>query len=116
MSEFLLLRHDGGAGGIGVRELDEAELPAGPEDELLGQTREVGHDERERGAELYAEVPVRDGVKAVVADPVEAELRGGHLAVDGVGGTSEAQAPRGETFMRFTASPSRPRSRASIMP
>ena len=48
-------------------------------------------------AELYAEVAVGDGVKAVEADPVEAELRGGHLAVYGVGGTSQrAGAERGD--------------------
>ena len=43
------------------------------------------HDKRERRGQLHAEVAVGDGVEAVEADAVEAELRSGGLAVYWVG-------------------------------
>ena len=38
-----LLGHDGGTGGVGVGEGHEAELGAGPEDELFCQAAQVHH-------------------------------------------------------------------------
>ena len=81
------------------------------------EPREVHHEDAERGAELDAVVAVGDGVHAVEAVAVEAELRGGHGAVYGVCRPGEGGAPSGQALiMRAFASSRRPMSRASIMP
>ena len=59
----LLLGHDGGAGGIGVIQLDELKLPAAPEDDLLGEPGQVHHEDRAGGEELNGKVPVGHPVR-----------------------------------------------------
>ena len=84
-----LLRHDRGAGAEGVGQVDEAERLARPEDQLLGEAREVeralgrGHQIIER------EVAVGDGIERVGAGPVEAQSGGGGVAVDREAGAGE---------------------------
>ena len=85
-----LLGHDAGAGREVVREADEAELVARPEDDLLGETREVHHRRGGGGLELDDEVAVGDGVDAVAARRGETELAGDELAVDRVGDAGES--------------------------
>ncbi len=68
----LLLRHEAGAGAVGVAEAHEAELGAVEEDELLGQTAEVDAQQRGGEEEFGGEVAVADGVEAVGADGGEA--------------------------------------------
>jgi hypothetical protein len=85
----LLLRHDRGAGAEAVGQVDEADARAHPQDQLLGEARDVGHHQRGGGAELDGEVAVADGVERVGADAVEAELAGDELAVDRVGGAGQ---------------------------
>ena len=84
-----LLGHDAGAGGEVVGQADEAEFVAGPEDDLLGEAREVHHRRGRGGLELDDEVAVGDGVDAVAADAAEAELAGDELAVERVGDAGE---------------------------
>ena len=55
----LLLRHDRGAGGVGVVQRGEAELLGRPEDHLLGDPGEVHPDHRGDEAELGDEVARR---------------------------------------------------------
>ena len=90
----LLLRHDGGAGGVCVRELHKVELPAGPEDDLLAEAGEVHHNGRQGRQQLHAEVPVGDGVDAVAAGAVKAQGGGGHFPVRGVGGARQGAGPQ----------------------
>ena len=53
------------------------------------------HHQRQGGGELHAEVAVGDAVEAVEAVAVEAQLRGGHGAVDGEGGAGQRAAAEG---------------------
>ena len=91
----LLLGHDGGAGGEGVVQLDELELPAAPEDDLLRQAGQVHHAGGDDRRQLDAEIPVGHAVQAVLAGAVEAQRRGGGVAVDGVGGARQRAAAQG---------------------
>ena len=84
-----LLRHDARAGGKRVVERDEMELPRAPQQNLLRQPRKVHHQDRPRGAQLGAEIAVAHRVETVCAGRVEAEQRGGHLPVDGIGSSGE---------------------------
>ena len=47
---IFLLGHDGGAGGIGVVQVDVFELPAAPQDDLLGEAGQVHHQDGAGGA------------------------------------------------------------------
>jgi hypothetical protein len=59
---IFFLRHEAGAGGVGVADADEAELGAGPEDEILGQPGKMDGEQRGGGVILDDEVAVADGV------------------------------------------------------
>ena len=85
----LLLRHDRRPGGVGVREVDEAELGRRPQHELLGEPGQMGGRDRRRRAELEREVAIRHGVHAVRRRRPEAESLGERVAVDGDGGARE---------------------------
>ena len=85
----LLLRHDRGAGGEAVGDVDEAEARAHPDHQLLGQARDVGHGERRRGEEFDREVAVGHRVERVLAHAVEAELARHRLAVDRKAGAGQ---------------------------
>ena len=77
-----LLRHDRRAGGELVGKLDEAELCRRPDDDLLGEARQVDGAEARRRQRLDDEVAVGDAVERVRRRPVEAKRRGGLEAVD----------------------------------
>ena len=77
-----LLRHDRGAGGELVGQLDEAELRRRPEHDLLGEARQVHGADRRRGQRLEHEVAVGDAVERVGGRPVEAERLGRLVPVD----------------------------------
>ena len=78
----LLLRHDRRSGGVGVVDLDPAELVRRPEHDLLAEPGQVHACERRREAEFGGEVPVGDGVHRVRRGAVEAELGRQQLGVD----------------------------------
>ena len=80
-----LLRHNGGAGGIGVRQFYKVELPAAPEDDLLGKAGQVHHNGGQSRQQLYAEIPVGYCVNAVAARAVKPQKLGGHLPAGGIG-------------------------------
>ena len=111
----LLLRHQARAGGVGVGELDEAELRRRPEHQLLGQAREVHHRDRGRRQELERRVARGDGVHAVAGGRVEAERPGGLFAVErqrGAGQRAGAERAQTAAGRRGRGSASR-RARAS---
>ncbi len=70
----LLLRHDGGSGGVAVIELDESELLGVPDNDFLGQTGDVhaGHGGHE--CEFGDQVTGCGAVDGVVGHTGEAEL------------------------------------------
>ena len=55
---------------------------AGPDDDLLGEARQVHGADRGGGQELQREIAVRHGVQRVRRRPVEAQRGRGHAAVD----------------------------------
>ena len=78
-----LLRHDGRPGRERVGQRDEAERRRGPEDQFLGQPRQVhGGDGRGR-QDFQHEIPVGDRVDRIPHGPAEAERLRGCLPVDG---------------------------------
>ena len=85
----LLLRHDGAAGGVAVRERDEAELGGAPQHDLLAQAREVHHADAARVLKVEQVVTVGDGVQRVGDGVVKAQQLGGALAVKRVGGAGK---------------------------
>ena len=64
---ILLLRHQAGAGGVGIADADETELGRGPEDKVLGQAREMHREQRAGGVIFDDEVAVADSVHRVFA-------------------------------------------------
>ena len=86
----LLLRHDAGAAGVGVRQAHEAELAARPQDELGAEPRDVRAELRGGGEVVDDEVAVGDRVEGVLGDALEAEVGGLGLAVE-----VEVEADRG---------------------
>ena len=91
----LLRGHDGGAGGVGVVQLDELELPAAPEDNLLGKAGEVHHEDGESAQKLQGVVPVGDPVQGIAHGPVKSQTLGGHEAVDGIGSACQGAGAQG---------------------
>mmetsp|Transcript_69589 Transcript_69589/g.163584 ORF Transcript_69589/g.163584 Transcript_69589/m.163584 type:complete len:415 (-) Transcript_69589:1059-2303(-) len=85
----LLLRHDRRARAEGIGQRDEAEVLAHPQDQLLGQSRDVQHHERRSRRELDRKVTVADGVQAVLADALHAQRAGHALAVQRVAGAGQ---------------------------
>ena len=92
----LLLRHDRGPRGPGVRDLAEAELLAGPQHDLRPQAREVGRAGRGGRQEVEHEVAVGDRV-----DRVRRHRR-----------RSRARAPGSRGRCRSSRRPARPRRAA----
>ena len=91
----LLLRHDGGAGGVGVVHCDEAELVARPVHELLAQARQVHLRHRAGVEQVEEEVAVAHRVHGVLGDAREAQLLGHHGAVERVGGAGQGGTAQG---------------------
>ena len=77
----LLLGHDRGARGPGVRDLAEAELLARPQHDLGAQPRQVRRAGGRGGQEVQHEVAVGDRVDRVRRHGREAEVVGQHPAV-----------------------------------
>ena len=108
----LLLRHDARPGRVLVGELGEAELGAGPQHELLGQTRCMHRGERARVRELRDEVAIGDGVDAVAERPGELQLFRDGGGIDRIRHAGErAGAERRDRRARSRASAIRARSR-----
>ena len=78
----LLLRHDARAGRVAVVEGHEAELAGVPEDDLLGEAREVDADHRRDEGELGHDIARRRAVERVLGGPGEAELARDELRVE----------------------------------
>jgi len=70
------------ARGARVGELDEAKLLRAVDDEVLGEAREVRHQQRAPADQLDHEVAVGHRVERVARRPREAEVGGERLAVD----------------------------------
>ena len=96
----LLLRHDRRAGAEAVGQLDEVELGAGPQYQLLGEARQVHHRQRGGGAEFDGEVAVGNAVQRVAGYRIEAQQLAGQAAVDRVGGAGQ-----GGTAQRHAVDP-----------
>ena len=58
-----LLRHDGGAGAPGIAQFDKAVGGREPQDQFLGEARQVHHNQAGRGAKLDGKVAVAHGVQ-----------------------------------------------------
>ncbi len=84
-----LLRHDGRAGGEGIRQLDEAEGGRGPDHHFLGEAREVHGADGGGGQRLQHEVAVGDGIQRIGGGPVEAQRLRRGFPVDGEGGAGQ---------------------------
>lgn len=65
---IFLLRHERRAGGVGVGDLDEVELRAGPENHVLREPRQMHGEHRTGGAEFDGEIAVAHGVHGVLRD------------------------------------------------
>ncbi len=85
----LLLRHDRRAGGPRVVEHGPAELPRGPQADLLAQPGEVHADHRRDEEELGDEVTIADRVDGVGDRASEAQLGGDRLRVERKGGSGQ---------------------------
>ena len=62
------LGHNGGPGGIGIRQHHEPELRGGPEDELFRQTAQMHHDDTGMSEEFQEKIPVAYCIQAVSTD------------------------------------------------
>ena len=66
-----------------VVQLDEGELARAPEDDFLGEPREMHHEDGGGGEEFHDVVAVADGIEAVRVNGVEVKLLRHELAVNG---------------------------------
>ncbi len=78
----LLLRQHRRPGGVGVIEPGEAQLVARPQHPLLPHPRQVDGDESQIEQRLGDEVPVGDGVEAVLEDGCKPEIGCGRRRVE----------------------------------
>ena len=62
-----LLRHDRTAGGETIGDAHETEVLAAPENQFLGEPADVHHDQAGSGGEFDREIPIRNGIQAVLA-------------------------------------------------
>ena len=85
----LLLRHDGRARGERIGQLDEPELGAGPQHDLLAQTRQVHARHAARVRQIEQKVAVGHGVERVRDDAREAQVGSRHLPIERVRGARE---------------------------
>ena len=111
----LLLGHDGGAGGVGVVQVHELELPGAPEDDLLGEPGQMHHQDGQGGEQFDHIVPVRDGIHGVVGGLFEAQGLGGGEAVHRIGGGGQGARARGHSSSRSRQSSSRVTSRLNML-
>ena len=80
---ILLLRHHRRACAVRVVQLNEGEFARAPEDDFLGESREMHHEDRGGGEKFHDIVAVADGIEAVRVDSVEVKLLRHEFAVDG---------------------------------
>ena len=110
-----LVGHDRRSGRPGVGQLDEAERLRRPQDDLLGQPRQMDRAERGGVEIIDDEIAVADRIEAVGGRPVEAERLGGRVAVDREAGPGQRRAAqRAIRSSALRASAKRLRSRTSI--
>jgi hypothetical protein len=86
-----LLRHDRGAGGQVVGQSGEAEHRRHPDHDLLGEPRQMTGRDRGGGQALQREVAVRHRVQRIRHRPVEAQVRGRRMAIDGEGRSGQGR-------------------------
>ncbi|MDF9904080.1 UNVERIFIED_ORG: hypothetical protein OKW15_002036 [Pseudomonas reinekei] len=91
-SGFFLLRHDRAAGAEAVGQVDELELRAGPQHQLLGEARQVHHRDAGGRAEFDGEIAIGDVIQRIAANRVETQQLGGVLTIDRIGGAGQRRA------------------------
>ena len=95
------MRHERGAGGVGVADSDQAELGTAPEDQVFGQARDVQSQEGAGCAEFDCEVAVAHGVHRILGYDwpallvEEAKEPRDHFAVESQRGTGNRAAAEG---------------------
>ena len=100
---IFLLRHDAGAGTKRVRQLDEAESGAHPQNQFFRQSGQMRHDDSGRRAEFDGEVAVGHGVHGIFADAVETQRFGNERPVDGKAGSRQCRCSEGKPVYAFAA-------------
>ena len=111
----LFLGHDGGAGGVGVRQGHEPEFRGGPQHQFLRQAAQMDHDDTGMGQKFQEKIPVAHRVQAVPEDLRKAQLWAAlNWGSMGKVVPARAAAPRGETLMRARDSMRRAWSRRHI--
>src|SRR3546814_2434100 len=78
-----LLRHDRRAGRPLVGQRDEAERLRRPDDEFLGEPRQMQAHLRRCHQIIEREIAIRYGIERIGGTPVETERGGGRRAIDG---------------------------------
>src|SRR5439155_6953707 len=79
---ILLLWHQRARAAVGVRELDQTELLAGVDLEVLAELALMRRGDRERREELEVDVGLPRGVLGVVDEPVAAQQLGESRAIE----------------------------------
>jgi len=91
------LRHDAGTLHEGLRQAQEAELPRGPQQQILHQLAQIHHRHRYCRRRFGQVVNGRDGAVGVLRQPLEAQEPRRHVPVDGKGGSGDgARAQRAQ--------------------
>ena len=97
-----LLGHDGGARAETVGQFDEAVATGHPKNKLLGQPRDMGHDQRAGGGELNGKVTVAYSIKRVLAQGLKAQRFCHPLPVNGVACTGKRGRTQGQSVHSAT--------------
>ncbi len=83
------MRHQTGAGGEGVAELDEAEFARAPGDQIFAQTRQMHSDNRKTEKEFAGKIAIADSVETVLTDARETKLTRNRLSIEHDGRSRE---------------------------
>ena len=79
---IFLLRHQAAAGGVFVRQFDEAEFGRSEKDHVFGEAREMHGERRESEKKFEREVAVADGVKAIRRDARKSQIARQRFAIE----------------------------------
>ena len=100
---ILLLRHDAASRRVRVADLHIGKLLRRPEDDLLGQPAQMGHQQAACTRKFENIVAVADCIDAVLHNSVEMELAGNFVPIDGERRTREGRCTKGRLVEPFVA-------------
>jgi hypothetical protein len=100
---IFLLRHDRRSCAEAICDIYKAESRIHPQNQFLGKSRQVHHDQRGAGGEFDGEIPVRNSIQGVFANAVKAKQFGNVFALDRVACSGQRRRTEWQTVHALAA-------------